>query len=216
MTPSEALRERVLAAAAATPAPARRQTVLRDLGIFGLAFGVSMFVFSLAGGARTEPRPPSLVLGTAIGLGLLALTTWWIAGRRGRSMLGRPRALIVGSVLLVPLLFLGWKLLYSGLFEGMTEEWPERVGLRCFALSLGTGASPFVALLIARRGSDPVAPAVTGAGLGLAAGAFAAVLTDLWCPVAYLPHLLLGHVLPMVAFTCIGALIGRWMLALRR
>jgi hypothetical protein len=41
------------------------------------------------------------------------------------------------------------------------------------------------------------------------------VLVDLQCPVAYLPHLLLGHVLPLVTATLIGAWLGHRLIAVR-
>jgi hypothetical protein len=51
-----------------------------------------------------------------------------------------------------------------------------------------------------------------GAAIGAAMGACAAVLVDLFCPVAYLPHLLLGHVLPTLLLVALGASVGgRWL-----
>jgi hypothetical protein len=38
------------------------------------------------------------------------------------------------------------------------------------------------------------------------------VLIDLWCPVSYLPHLLVGHVLPIAVLAAAGAAIGRRLL----
>ena len=77
------------------------------------------------------------------------------------------------------------------------------------------GAFPLAAFLISRRHSDPSHPRAMASALAVAAGACAWVLIDLWCPVAYLPHLLLGHVLPMVALAVIGALLGRRIVGLR-
>ena len=51
--------------------------------------------------------------------------------------------------------------------------------------------------------------------MGLAAGAWGWVVVDLWCPVAYIPHLLLGHVLPLIVLAGVGALLGRAFLSLR-
>jgi hypothetical protein len=61
-----------------------------------------------------------------------------------------------------------------------------------------------------------VRPALNGAVMGLAAGACAWVAVDLWCPVAYVPHLLLGHVLPLLVLAGAGALLGHTVLSLRR
>jgi len=38
---------------------------------------------------------------------------------------------------------------------------------------------------------------------------------DLWCPVASVPHLLLGHVLPLGILAAVGALLGDALLSLR-
>jgi hypothetical protein len=51
--------------------------------------------------------------------------------------------------------------------------------------------------------------------MGVAAGAWAWAAVDVWCPVAYMPHLLLGHVLPVIAVAGVGALFGRTFLSLR-
>ncbi len=87
-------------------------------------------------------------------------------------------------------------------------RWPERPGLRCLALSTLVGLGPLAAFLAMRR-HDFVHAGLNGAAMGVAAGACAWVAVDLWCPVAYVPHLLLGHVLPLVLLGGIGALIGR-------
>jgi len=52
-------------------------------------------------------------------------------------------------------------------------------------------------------------PGITGAALGMAAAIAAGGLVDLWCPVAHVEHLLLGHILPLVLLAALGALAGR-------
>jgi hypothetical protein len=66
--------------------------------------------------------------------------------------------------------------------------------------------------LVMRRGSDPVHPGVAGAALGITAAVAAGTLVDLWCPVAYLPHVLLGHILPLVVAAAFGAWAGQRLL----
>jgi hypothetical protein len=46
-------------------------------------------------------------------------------------------------------------------------------------------------------------------------GACATLLVDLWCPVAYVPHLLLGHTLPVALLSLIGAWLGHRFLTIR-
>jgi hypothetical protein len=76
-------------------------------------------------------------------------------------------------------------------------------------------AVPLLVLVAARRETDPLHPARTGAALGSALGALVWVLVDLNCPVAYVPHLLLGHVLPLVSITLLGGALGERFIALR-
>jgi hypothetical protein len=40
-------------------------------------------------------------------------------------------------------------------------------------------------------------------------------LVDLWCPVAYVPHLFIGHVLPLVLATIAGAVVGGPVIGIR-
>lgn len=92
---------------------------------------------------------------------------------------------------------------------------PSRIGLKCLALSLAMAAAPMFVLLAARFRSDPLHPAATGAAVGAAVGAMAWVLVDLWCPVGHLPHLLIGHVLPIALLIAAGAVLGSRYLAVR-
>jgi len=65
-----------------------------------------------------------------------------------------------------------------------------------------------------RRGSDPLHPVLTAAAFGAAVGAGAWVLVDLWCPVGYVPHVLLGHVLPLLLLIGLSALLGSRVVAM--
>ena len=91
---------------------------------------------------------------------------------------------------------------------------PERPGERCLSLSLLVAVGPLLSFLAIRRHA-PVRPALNGAVMGFAAGACAWVAVDLWCPVAYVPHVLLGHVLPLFVLAGAGALLGQPLLSLR-
>jgi hypothetical protein len=71
-----------------------------------------------------------------------------------------------------------------------------------------------LAFLAARR-SVPVHAALNRAAIGVASGACAWVGLDLWCPVVFVPHLLLGHVLPLCILAGTGALLGQALLSLR-
>ena len=80
-------------------------------------------------------------------------------------------------------------------------------------MSVATGGILLFALLLAWRRLDPMSPTATGAAFGAGAGLGSALLIDLWCPVSYLPHLLVGHVLPIAVLAAAGAAVGRWILS---
>ena len=209
------LKERTLAAVAAEPAPTRGELRRRTVLVMALALIASLLVFLFAGGVRPTGRPPVLIAGTVAGALMLAGLAAWGALGRGGSMLGRPRSLLLAMVIAVPLSLVLWKLALSYSVPGMTRVWVERPGWRCFRWSLLMGIGPLVALAILRRGSEPLHPVATGAAIGVAAGAGAWVMIDLWCPVAFPLHLLIGHILPLSILALVGAVLGRKLLSVR-
>ena len=207
------LRAKVLELVSQVPSPSRREAQRRSLAWLALGLLLPLVLFALLGGAERGPRPLSLLLVTAVGTAVLALLSLWGALGRGGRTLGRARSRLFAVVLLPPLLLLLCKLASSAEFPNMTEAWALRPGLRCFGVSLLFGTAPLVALLFARRGSDPVHPRTLGAALGAAGGLWAATLVDLWCPVAFPPHVALGHVLPALLLAALGALAGARVLS---
>jgi Negative regulator of sigma F len=202
------LKRRILAAAATEASPTRQQRAIRSAIRAASALAVPLLLFALVGGPRVGPRPLGLVATTALGTAAIAVSALFLAAGRGPSMLGRSRRRLLGSAAIVPVAFLIWKAASSSGVPHMMEPWPDRSGLRCFALTALFAAWPVVALLWERWGSDPVHPRALGLALGVAAAAGAAVLVDLWCPVAHVSHLLAGHVAPMLLLGGLGALVG--------
>ncbi len=129
-------------------------------------------------------------------------------------MLGRPRAWLLATIVASPIALVGWKILWSAQFDQGLDPWPERLGFRCLSLSLALGALPLLAVLIGRRGSEPRHPRIAGGGTGASVGLAVAVFVDMWCPVAYVPHFLLGHVVPIAVLGLIGFSLGTTLLAL--
>lgn len=227
---SEELRARVLAAAAAEMSPTRADVRRRNLLISFVAAvsGLGAFVIFTALmsegqllrlGGQVAPdqyleRPVGLVATSVGGALVVAATAVWLALRRGRSMLGWSRRRLLWGSALMPISLLAWKVGCSIAFGASMVAWPERPGERCLALSLFVAAGPLLSFLAIRR-SAPVQPALNGAVIGFAAGAFAWVAADLWCPIAYVPHVLLGHLLPLGVLAGAGALLGRALLAPR-
>jgi hypothetical protein len=212
---SSGLKDRVLDEVAKQPAPTRREVVRSTAILVGCGIFVALVLFFLKGGLRVTGRPPLLVALTSVGTAVIAGVGMWILFTRGRSMLGRPRALLVWAAVLSALGFLGWKYGISSLY-GLTEDWPDRVGSRCLWLSTAMGALPLLGALLSWRRAASLTPASTGAAFGAGAGLGSAVLVDLWCPVGYLPHLMLGHALPIALLALLGGLLGAWLLRLRR
>jgi hypothetical protein len=210
------LRAQVLARAADEPAPTRGDIALQRRLIVGFALSISLLIFLAWGGIRPSPRPSTLVLETAAGSAVLAIGIGILAIGRGRSMLGRPKPWLGFVVVSAPLLLFAWRVLMTARYPGMAAEWATRPGFRCFALSGLLAITPLLGLLWLRRGSDPLHPRLTAAAFGAAAGSAAWVLVDLWCPVGYVPHLLLGHVAPVVLLTALSALIGSRGLGMRK
>ena len=228
---SAALRTRVLAAAAAETSPTRAAVNRRNLLISMVAVASGIGAFMIFAGLVSEgelvrlggelapqqhlERSVSLLVATAGGALGIAATALWLALGRGRSMLGRPRRWLLYGSVLIPISLLAWKVGWSMAFGDAMVVWPERPGLKCLALSLLVAVGPLLAFLAMRR-SAPVQPALNGAAMGLAAGACAWVAVDLWCPVAHVPHVMLGHVLPLCVLAGAGALLGQALLSLRR
>ena len=209
------LKSRVLAAAASQASPTRRQRAIRSTILAASALLVPLLLFALAGGPRVGPRPLELVATTAIGTAIIAMSALFVAAGRGPSMLGRSRRRLLGTAVIVPVAFLLWKAASSSGVPHMMDAWPDRSGLRCFALTALFAAWPVVALVWERRGSDPIHPRALGLALAVAAGAGAAALVDLWCPVGHVPHVVAGHVAPILLLGGAGALVGARALGVR-
>lgn len=78
-------------------------------------------------------------------------------------------------------------------------------GLRCLVIGGIVGVFVLAAFGAALRRAVPSASLLRAAALGATAGAWAGLTVFLFCPSSELRHLLVGHVLPVVAFTLLGA-----------
>ena len=210
-----ALRGRILAEVRRQPVPARpemRRRLLTGL-LITLVFEAGLLV--LIGGMHGGDRPPWLIAGNACGALLVALVCSWLAFGRGRSMVGRPRSVLVAvAALVMPTLFASIALLGRGASVVERGLPPPGNHAQCFGLTAMFSLVPLALLILARRGSDPVHPASTGAALGAAAGAWAAVAMAFVCPYAELTHELIGHVAPVALIVFIGAWAGRSVVGL--
>jgi hypothetical protein len=208
-------KSRVLASVRDLPAPTRKETLQRQTWLIAAGVTGALALFFIKGGLRVTARPPSLIALTSVGTAIFVGVGMWLLFTRGPSGLRRPRTVLIGAAVLSTVAFVSWRYGISALY-GRAGIWPERVGLRCLVLGVGTGGLMLFAALMSWRRSDPVTPRATGAAFGAGAGLASALLVDLWCPVAYVPHLLLGHVLPIAILSLAGALIGGPVLGIIR
>ena len=208
------LKRRVLAAVQSEPAPTRSAVRRRAWLIFAVCTAIALAIFAEAGGIHTYDRPIALILWTSVGWIVAASAAAAFGVARGRSMLGRSSASLAVLVVALPLAILAWKIAVTVPFgPQMIAPWPERPGFRCLGLSLVMATPLLVAFVVMRRRSDPVHPGMAGAVLGITAGLAAGSLVDLWCPVGHIPHVVLGHILPLVVVAFAGAWAGRRLLA---
>jgi hypothetical protein len=210
-----AFKKRVTSAVALEPSPLRRDVGKRTALLIVASWLIALVVFTLAGGPRPTGRSQALMIGTAAGSASIASLVVWLSLSRGRSTLGRSVELLVPLMVGAIPAILGWKVFWSTHFPGALDEWPTRPGYRCLALTLGIAVCPLVAFVLTRRGSDPRRPILTGFAAGVGVGSAATLMTDLWCPVAFIPHLLLGHALPVALLGGLGAALGWLLIRLR-
>jgi hypothetical protein len=117
---------------------------------------------------------------------------------------------------MVPLALVAWATLVSGIEKGVVlggGTMHEHVG--CIVVTLLFARGPFAALAYARRATDPVHPRPLGAALGAAAGAWGGALIDVHCKVTTVEHFVVGHALPIVLLSVVGALLGARVLGVR-
>jgi hypothetical protein len=208
------LRARVLAAARAEPSPPMGTSRVRSAIGFTLAF-LPIAFFDLRSVAL-HGRPLGFVMLNAVGWAVLAAAATWGAVGRGRSMLGRPRSWLLAVAVATPVALLA--VVCAGYVP-----WPAATAIEgtplgdfiCFDAVVILALGPLFAFALTRRRSDPIHPALTGAALGVAAGAWGSFALAIHCPVTSLRHILIAHVVPVVLVAAVGALVGAKLLALR-
>jgi len=212
MTPSSSLREKVLADAAAFRARTRSQGRRRAALVYTLAAlaGLPLFV-AWDGLDHARARPLSMTIGIALGGLLIAIACAAIAWWRGKSAVGRSDVALLAVAILAPVATYVWLVSWHGRYA----DPPSRIGLRCLAMTLVSGAPLLLAAIYVRKRTVAVHPVASGAAIGAAAGALGGVTVDLWCPLTSSAHVLVGHALPIVLLALFGAVLGRAALALR-
>ncbi len=125
-------------------------------------------------------------------------------------MLGRPTSQRVAIAMVTPAALIA-------VAAAGSAVWPETIDGRssllahviCAVLTMLFALGPLLAFAVVNRRSDPIAPSLTGAALGAAAGAWGALGIELFCTRATPVHVFFGHVLPVAVLVAVGALLGR-------
>ena len=216
--PSPELRKRVLEAVQREPVPSRPAGGRRRARAVAFGFAVPLVILAASyfGGPRAHDRPLGYIAALALAwLPIAALATWAGVGQ-GRSMLGRPAAWAVSVVALTPLALLASWALVASVWPSILDDPsgpPQHVV--CNVMTLIFAAAPLVAFGVLRRASDPVNPALTGAAIGAASAAWAALVLHVLCGFTSAVHILLGHIAPVVLITLFGALWTARTVAIR-
>jgi hypothetical protein len=206
------LRARVLAEVRRTPAPTRADHRKRVALIAAIGALATTTLFFATSGFRWGARPAELVVFT-VGFGLFAAVVMTrLSAGHASSMLGRPAHVLVTACVVAAPLLAAVAFVAALCWPGpATEDVGSGIHLSCALLTLTQGALPLVALVLPRRGSDPVHPAITGSALGMTAGAWTAMMAYLRCPHAASLHCIIAHVGPTILLTAVGAALG-WAL----
>jgi hypothetical protein len=193
--------------------PERSDRRPASAGLAALAVLAMGSILMLYGGPANAVGRPAAVSSWVVG-GMLALAAGvtWVVLPPSRSMLGRARGPLLAVAIGVPIFVGLWLLLWHTSYVDPYQ----RVGFRCLALTAATAPWPFALLTHLSRRFEPRHPRLLGAALGSAAGAWAAVMVELWCPLADPAHVALGHVAPVVVLILASALVGGRIFAVRR
>jgi hypothetical protein len=209
------LRGRILAAVEREPVPTRAAGARRRAIALTVGFG-SLLGSLICLGVRSHGRPSGYMLALFLAWLPIAGVATWAGVSRGRSMLGRPAGWLVAVIALTPVALLA-------AWAGVASAWPSTLhdasGLHqhivCDVATLAFSVGPLLAFGAVRRRSDPVTPRLTGAAIGTAAAAWAAIALHLVCGFTAPVHMLLGHVLPVAVVAFVGAVLTSRRVAVR-
>jgi hypothetical protein len=216
MNPSFDLKRRVMDSVQRVPSPSRSR-VRQEVWLVALATVVASLglFFALDGVGHGAGRPVWFLASWLATWAAIATTATRGAWQKGASFSSASVAWLVAIAVGTPLVLQAFSVAFVWLRPELATFHADRVGLKCFALTVAAATCPLAGLSLVRRSSDPMHPVASGAALGVASGALAGLLVVLWCPVAAPMHVAVGHVLPIVALAMIGSVLGHHVMALR-
>jgi hypothetical protein len=143
----------------------------------------------------------------ATALLMLMLGSTFMALWRGRSGLGASTALLTATAVATAPLYalLTLNIPAHEIVETVGSVRISIYGVRCFVIASIVGAMVLGCLAAALRAAAPAGTRIRSMALGSAAGAWAGLAVFVFCPSGEPLHLLVGHVLPVAAFTALGA-----------
>ena len=207
------LRARILEEAQKTPAPTRAEHQKRVAIVVTIGTLATTILFFAMGGFAKGARPVELMGFTAGFAMLSAIVLTRLSAPRTTSPLPKPRSVLVTAcVAAAPVLAVSVLAATTMWPEADHEEISTKSHIACALMTIVQGALPLVVLIVPRRGSDPIHPVITGAALGMTAGAWTCAMAYLRCPHATASHCILAHVVPTLALTAIGAVLGKMFL----
>lgn len=214
--PSGDVRAALFAKIAAETAPARPRQGLRDAALRGVGFLASLALFLAVGGVSIGERPVGYVATVAAVWGVLfVVLTRLLVPPHGAS-LGPRRATLVAIAVGAPLAITALILVGRVVWPATAScDGPNNHSDRCFFYSCLFSAPILLAFVVARRGTLMRDVALHGAAFGAIAGCFGALLITLRCVYAVVPHLLLGHVAPVILLGVVVALLAEPLLRFR-
>jgi hypothetical protein len=214
--PSADLRARILAAARAEPVPPRAEGQRRNAFIIAGALVLPVVLSLLAHGPRAAGRPCGYVVALSIAWLMVSALATWGGVLRGTSMLGRPPSWRLVVATLTPVALLVTAMLAALLWpQTIIDDAGPRAHIGCIVFTSMCAVGPLVAFALIRRRSDPVAPRLTGAAIGAAAGAWGALSVELHCGHASPGHVILGHLMPVALLALVGVVVGHLVVAIR-
>jgi len=177
--------------------------------------GASELVYGrLAPGLVVAPAEELRLVGTSLLLGVLTLGATLAALWRGHRGFGAGVTTLALTGLIVAAVYSALTLLRplhlkDAQVANLTiSPW----GARCALIASIVGVGVIACFAAALRRAAPVATGVRGVAVGVAAGMWAGVAVFVFCPSGASQHLLVGHVLPLVALSGIGVvLVPRWL-----
>jgi hypothetical protein len=214
--PPEALYQRVREAVRAQRSSKLRPNLRNTAALITaavLASGVVLIASQVvyrnqAMGLHTGVSSAVLLAFVAGALLLVTLASTTTALWRGRTGLGASTATLLAVAIstapIYALLSLSFPLHTVATTVGSVSISPW--GARCLAIAALVGGIVLSCFAFAMRAAAPVATRIRSMALGSAAGAWAGLAVFVFCPSGESFHLLIGHALPVAAFTALGAL----------